>query len=89
MPPRHGAGHAQPCHWCGRTMIAGFGVHPAHPLRATRDHVIPIAAYGGDDAGNIVWCCRACNAVKANMRPAEWDAFRANVPQWWDLYRGR
>jgi 5-methylcytosine-specific restriction endonuclease McrA len=36
------------------------------------DHVVPISRGGRNDLGNIVPCCRSCNADKCDMTLTEW-----------------
>ena len=58
------ARHSGRCHWCdGETPI---DAPPAHPMRATRDHVIARAKDGGG-ARNVVLACQACNLARATM----------------------
>lgn len=62
------------CHWCRRSV-----------LRLTRDHVIPLSLGGKDKRRNIVMACQACNEVKGNMPPEDWEAVMAQVPCWWRI----
>lgn len=78
-----GQGHMEPCHWCGRAMVNGSGVHQSHPLRATVDHVTP-RYMGGQDINNTVLCCNTCNRIKGNMPPDVWEKYRENNPRWWE-----
>ena len=83
-------GHGRPCHWCGRAMVAFTDTFQAHPLRVTRDHVIPKARFGGgEDEGNIVLCCFTCNHIKGSMNPSEWAAYMAACPEWWKIERSK
>lgn len=41
---------------------------------ATLDHVHPVSRGGGDDLGNLVVACAACNRMKGDMLPAEFFA---------------
>ncbi len=50
------------CHFCG-------GHFPASEL--TLDHLIPVARGGRSTRGNLVVCCRRCNAEKKYLTPAE------------------
>lgn len=43
------------------------------------DHVIPISRGGRNDIGNIVPCCRICNADKCDMTLDEWKAERERL----------
>lgn len=67
--------HAGRCHWCaGDTLIAP---PPAHPMRATRDHIVARAKRGGG-ASNLVLACQACNQARAT-RPGPPDPLRRQV----------
>ena len=50
------------CHYCGRKFP---------PEELTMDHLVPVARGGKSTRGNIVPCCRACNAEKKYYTPAE------------------
>ena len=50
------------CHYCGKTVP---------PAELTMDHVVPVARGGRSERGNVVPCCRACNASKSCLTPAE------------------
>ena len=50
------------CHYCGRKFP---------PEALTMDHVVPVARGGRSTRGNVVPCCRACNAAKGVATPAE------------------
>ena len=50
------------CHYCGRTFP---------PSELTMDHVVPVVRGGRSERGNVVPCCRACNASKGCLTPAE------------------
>lgn len=50
------------CHYCGRKFP---------PDELTMDHLVPVARGGKSTRGNIVPCCRACNADKKYYTPAE------------------
>lgn len=43
------------------------------------DHVVPISRGGRNDLGNIVPCCRMCNADKGDLTLTEWAAERARL----------
>lgn len=56
----------------------------------TRDHLVPKSRGGTDHLSNLRPCCRPCNALKADMTPAEWlgdrcpeelKAFTTSVPR--------
>jgi hypothetical protein len=67
--------HDGRCHWCGgETLIAA---PPAHPMRATRDHVVARAKQGGG-ASNLVLACQTCNQARA-ARPGPPDPARRQV----------
>lgn len=50
------------CHYCGKHF-------PASEL--TLDHIVPVARGGKSTRGNLVVCCRACNASKKYLTPVE------------------
>ncbi|MBQ7666637.1 MAG: HNH endonuclease [Kiritimatiellae bacterium] len=50
------------CHYCG-------GRFP--PEELTMDHIVPVSRGGFSRKGNVVPCCRACNASKGAATPAE------------------
>lgn len=50
-----------------------------HPRRATLDHVVPLAAGGRNDAGNIVAACLECNTAKGSMTLDEFRAVREKM----------
>lgn len=50
------------CHYCGRTFP---------PEALTMDHVVPVARGGRSVRGNVVPCCRDCNASKGVSTAAE------------------
>lgn len=53
------------CHYCGGTHLLGM------------DHVVPLHAGGANERGNLVCCCRACNASKFRQdRPDRWSRTR-------------
>ncbi len=37
----------------------------------TMDHIVPLARGGRSTRGNVVPCCKACNATKRYLTPAE------------------
>lgn len=43
------------------------------------DHVTPISRGGRNDLGNILPCCRLCNADKGDLTLAEWAAERIRL----------
>lgn len=43
------------------------------------DHVTPISRGGRNDMGNIVPCCRSCNADKGDLTLAEWATERVRL----------
>jgi hypothetical protein len=75
-------GKGNPCHWCKRILEA---VDSLSRLAATKDHIHP-KSKGGKET---VWACWACNHLKGDRLPAEWEAFMAANPQWWKLCHGR
>ncbi|MCZ6552804.1 MAG: HNH endonuclease [SAR324 cluster bacterium] len=54
------------CHYCG-------GRFPAKTL--TMDHVVPLVRGGKSRKSNVVPCCKACNTVKQDLVPSEWQAY--------------
>lgn len=69
----------QNCHYCGRHLEAPSA---RSSLAMTMDHVTP-KCLGGT---RTVPCCRACNHIKADLMPDEWDRWRAVHPKWWRIY---
>ena len=67
------------CLWCRRPLDA---VNASTALSMTRDHVVP-KAIGGQSTRP---CCLACNQLKGDMTPWQWDRFREVMPDWWRLY---
>lgn len=68
--------HGQKCPYCARPMSSRDArLHP------TRDHVTPVSKGGT----RKLICCFTCNAVKADMLPEAWEAFRIAHPSWWLL----
>ncbi len=41
------------------------------PHALTMDHLVPLARGGRSTKGNVVPCCKACNATKRYWTPAE------------------
>ena len=41
------------------------------PRELTMDHIVPLARGGRSTRGNVVPCCKACNATKKYWTPAE------------------
>ncbi len=50
------------CHFCKNKF-------PTSEL--TLDHLVPLSRGGRSTRGNMVVCCRACNATKKYLTPAE------------------
>ena len=70
------------CTYCRRITTMDPG--PAGSLTATVDHIIPVSKGGAArDRANLALACAACNNLKADMLPAEWEAFMADRPRWW------
>lgn len=75
--PRTISRDGQPCAYCQREMnIRDFWLCP------TRDHAHPYSK-GGRGGDNIVWCCRSCNNVKADLLEDQWQEFMRANPYWW------
>lgn len=73
------------CLWCRRDLLDVRALDKEgkpHGRAFTRDHLYP------QSLGGKKWypCCRACNQVKADLTPQEWDAFRARYPRWWQFF---
>jgi HNH endonuclease len=73
--------HGKPCGYCQRPMDQNSDL-----LSATRDHTVP-RCRGGHKSAKVI-CCRKCNGLKADMLPAEWDAYMLANPKWWLLSKG-
>jgi 5-methylcytosine-specific restriction endonuclease McrA len=58
------------CHYCRRAL-------PAREL--TMDHIVPIIRGGKSTKSNIVPCCKACNAKKRYLLPAEWREYMESL----------
>lgn len=56
-------------------------------LYASRDHRHPRARGGGDARSNLAMACEPCNQIKGDMPWAEWLAFMAAHPRWWEIHR--
>ncbi|CAA7616053.1 conserved hypothetical protein [Magnetospirillum sp. UT-4] len=70
------------CFQCDRPMPSPAGQRLRHRKRAdaaTIDHVMPLSKGGGDDHGNCVATCRACNAAKADRLPTAAELDRLAV----------
>ena len=50
------------CTYCQQTFA---------PAELTMDHIVPLARGGRSTKGNVVPCCKACNATKRYWTPAE------------------
>ncbi|WP_119301120.1 HNH endonuclease [Dongia deserti] len=69
------------CAYCGRTMVdprAGAGDRNT-PLRATIDHLRPLALGGRDDGYNRVAACLECNVLKGPLHITEFIRLRWNT----------
>ncbi len=51
------------CHYCGKQ-------YP--PKELTMDHIVPIARGGKSTKGNVVPCCKGCNALKKSTLLMDW-----------------
>ena len=57
------------CHWCNAPFNEADPDSTRYP---TRDHRIPKSRGGGSGIdGNLVWACRECNMLKADLMPDE------------------
>ncbi|MDP3139814.1 MAG: HNH endonuclease [Burkholderiaceae bacterium] len=45
-------------------------------MKGTVDHYLPQALGGTNARPNLKWCCQACNNLKGDMTPDEWDQVR-------------
>lgn len=70
------------CNWCGIDLVKPT---PIKPDSATFDHVHPRSVTMGWNTK--VWCCRACNTVKADMSLKQWETFMNEFPDWRTFYR--
>ncbi len=59
------------CHYCGQSFP---------PEELTMDHIVPVARGGRSVRGNVVPACRACNASKKALTPAEQILAALNLP---------
>ena len=69
-------GFGRKCHWCKRDLQKPTA---RSRVAATKDHVVARSSGGK----RTVWCCWACNQLKANMRLENWRQFMAENPEWW------
>ena len=60
------------CHYCG-------GRFPAKTL--TMDHVVPLVRGGKSTKSNVVACCKACNTLKQDLVPSEWQAYLVRLSE--------
>lgn len=51
------------CYYCDKKIVGGY---------VAWDHVVPLAAGGRNSIGNLVPCCRTCNARKTSFLLSEW-----------------
>jgi 5-methylcytosine-specific restriction endonuclease McrA len=65
------------CRYCGCLMDFRPGPRTYRPLRATVEHVIPLARGGHHVWANIVLACWACNLSKNRLTLDEWRAVTA------------
>jgi 5-methylcytosine-specific restriction endonuclease McrA len=54
------------CHYCRRRVP---------PRELTMDHLVPLIRGGKSSKGNLVPCCRECNAKKKYLLPHEWQEY--------------
>lgn len=67
------------CAYCGRALLHESA---RSVLARTRDHVVP-KHLGGQ---RTVECCYACNQMKGDMTPEQWETFRLDTPNWTAWY---
>jgi hypothetical protein len=60
------------CFWCGQKTLDLNKRDTKNPLNPTLDHVIPKAAGGKKEEGNIVLACKACNDVRGQYNISVW-----------------
>lgn len=72
------------CHYCSRKTSLTIDYYD--PLRATVDHKFPVSRGGTDELENLVNACSACNNMKGDMIPDEWNQFCSENPEWWESY---
>ena len=51
--------------------VCGYCQQTFAPDKLTMDHMVPLARGGRSTKGNVVPCCKACNATKRYLTPAE------------------
>lgn len=49
------------------------------PKELTMDHVVPIIRGGLSRKGNVVPCCKECNAKKKYLLPVEWQEYLSKL----------
>jgi 5-methylcytosine-specific restriction protein A len=54
------------CHYCGAD---------CPPSALTMDHVVPVSRGGRSTKGNLVPCCKNCNAQKKQLLPTDWALY--------------
>ena len=54
------------CGYCGLSIP---------PKELTMDHIVPIARGGRSTKGNVLPACKACNTVKKQLLPMEWEQY--------------
>lgn len=55
------------CVYCDQRV--SMALPEAHPLRATRDHLLPRSLGGSNGLSNLVLACRNCNQTRGNQKP--------------------
>lgn len=54
------------CYYCQQTVTF---------KELTMDHLVPLTRGGRSTRDNLVPSCKACNNLKKNMLPLEWEAY--------------
>lgn len=65
------------CYWCGLEM----NTLPGHPLRRTREHIIPVILGGSDQPSNIAYAHAFCNTYHDNR--TDFIAYELHLQKGW------
>lgn len=69
-------GNGERCTYCLRVMESKWS---KGSLAKTKDHVEPECRGGSI----VVWACRFCNGLKADLSPVQWARVMQLHPEWW------
>ena len=70
------------CYYCRVRMTASAPPgEPRPPTMRTVDHVVPLAAGGTNEAGNLVLACNRCNREKGDLDARTFLASRRSAPK--------